>query len=73
MLDVQGRVDVDAGADQLLRVLPALRMPALGRVRMGQLVEQDDARTARERCVEIELLERLTAIGILRRGSVSIP
>ena len=58
MLDVESRVDVDAGLQQLQRVLPALRVTGSRGVRVGQLVEQQQLRPARQRGVEIELAQR---------------
>ena len=52
----------DAGVEQLLDVLPALRMPAVGRVGVGELVDDDQLGLARERRVEIEFLERAAAV-----------
>lgn len=42
MLDVQRRVDVD-GLEQVLDVLPALGVPALREVAVGELVDQNQA------------------------------
>ena len=42
MLDVDRGDDVDAGVQQLLDVLPALRVPGAGDVRVRQLVDQRD-------------------------------
>ena len=63
VLDVHGGPDLDAGLAQLLHILPALRMPAAGRVAVGEFVEQQDRRPARQRGVEVELLQLLAAIG----------
>ena len=63
VLHVQRRVHVDAGVEQLEDVLPALGMAPAGRVRVRQLVDQDHLRLARERRVEVELLEIDAAMG----------
>ena len=57
MLDVDRRVDVDAGIEQLLHVLVALGMPAARDVGMRQLVDQDQVRSPFQRGVDIELVE----------------
>ena len=44
VLDVERRVDVDAGGQELLDVLPALGVPRARRVRVGQLVDEDERR-----------------------------
>ena len=66
VLDVERRVDVDPGVEQLLDVLPALRVPRACGVRVRELVDQEQARLAREGGVEVELLERRC------RGSVHL-
>jgi hypothetical protein len=58
MLDVEGRPDVDARGEQLLRVLPALRVARAGGVRMRQLVEKEQRRATRQRRIEVELGQR---------------
>ena len=44
VLDIDGRIDVDAGIEQLLDILVALGMPAAGDVGMRELVDQDQVR-----------------------------
>ena len=63
VLHVHRRVDVDAGVEQLLDVLPALRVARAGRVGVRELVDDDQAGLARERGVEVELLELDAAVG----------
>ena len=63
MLDVHRRPDVDAGADQLLDVLVALRVAAFGRVGVRQFIDDDDAGPARERGVDVEFFEIVALIG----------
>ena len=46
MLDIDRGVDIDAGGEQLLHILPALLVPGAGGVGMGQFVHQDDLRLA---------------------------
>ena len=62
MLDVEGAVHVDAGREQLRHVLPALRVARAGRVRVGQLVDQDQRRTAGEGGVQVELAQAGAAV-----------
>ena len=58
VLDVERRVDVDAGGEQFVDVLPALRVTRAGRVGVRQFVDQNERRPARERRVEVEFLDR---------------
>jgi hypothetical protein len=62
MLDIQARHHVDARVQQFLHVLPALVVPATGHDGMGQLIHQDDLRTAGEHGQHVHLLERRPAI-----------
>jgi hypothetical protein len=62
VLHVQCRVHVDAGREQLEHVLPALRMARARGVRVRQLVDQQQPRTARERGVEVQLHQRDAAM-----------
>ena len=74
VLDVERRVDVDAGVEQLVDVLPALRVARAGGVGVGQLVDQDERGPAREGGVEVELLRRGAAVlDELRGGRISSP
>ena len=57
MLDVERRPDADARVEQLLHVLPALRMPAVRSVGVGELVDDDQLGLARQRRVQIKFLE----------------
>ena len=67
VLDVQRRPDVDAGIEQLLDVLPALRMArrrlAADEVRVRELVDEQDSGPALQRRVEVELLAHHAAVG----------
>ncbi len=58
VLDVERRVDVDAGGEQLLDVEVALRVAAARRVGVGELVDEDEARAALEHRVEVHLVEQ---------------
>ena len=62
MLDVEGGVDVDAGGQQFLDVLPALGVARARRVGVGVFVEQQQGGTATQRCVEVELHQLAAAI-----------
>ena len=57
MLDVDRRVDVDAGAEQLLHVEISLGMAAPGSIRVCELVDQHQLGPALQDRVEIHLLE----------------
>ncbi len=57
VLHVDRRVDVDPGLEQLADVLPALQVTRARGVGVGQLVDEDELRLAREGGVEVELLE----------------
>ena len=62
MLDVERGPDIDAGVEQLLDVLPALGMPAVGSVGVSELVDDDQLGLARQRRVEIEFLDRAATV-----------
>jgi hypothetical protein len=49
VLDVERRIDVDAGIEQLLDVVPALRMTRAFGVGMRKLVDENERRAALER------------------------
>ena len=57
VLDVHGGDHVDARVEQLLDVLPALRVPRAGRVGVGELVDERDLGLAGEHRVEVHLVE----------------
>ena len=63
VLDVERRVNVDAGGEELLDVLVALGMAAARRVGMGQFVDQSDLRVTRQDGVEVHLVERAALVG----------
>ncbi len=62
MLDVQRRPDIDAGVEQLLDIEPALGMAAVGRIGVGELIDDDQLRLPRQGGVEIEFLQYASAI-----------
>lgn len=62
MLDVERRPDMDTRIEQLFRILPALRMPAFGRIAMGEFVEDQEFGTAHQSPIQIELLQLASAI-----------
>ena len=62
MLDVERRPDADARVEQLLDVLPALRMPAVRSVGVGELVDDDQLGLALERRVQIKFVERAAVV-----------
>ncbi len=55
VLDVDRRVDVDAGDEQFFDVHPAFRMARARMIAVRQFVDADHARTAPERRVDVEL------------------
>ena len=63
VLDVHRRVDVDAGVEQLVDVLPPLCVARARDVGVRELVDDDERGLARERGVEVELLQLDAAIG----------
>jgi hypothetical protein len=62
MLDVERRPDADACIEQLLNVLPALRMPAVGSVGVGEFVDDDQLGLARQSRVQIKFVEGAAVI-----------
>ena len=62
VLDVERGVDVDAGVEQLLDVVPALGMARAFDVGVRELVDQDDGGVALQRRVEIELANLRAAV-----------
>ena len=62
MLDVDRGVDVDAGGEQLFHVLPALGMARAGDIGVREFVHQQQRRLARERRVEVELVQAGAAV-----------
>ena len=62
MLDVERRPDINAVTQDFLDVLIALGMDEARRVRVRELVDQQQFWLARNRCFDIELHERATPI-----------
>ena len=48
VLDIDGRIDIDACRQQLLDILPTLRMLGAGCVGVSQFIDQQQRRTARQ-------------------------
>ncbi len=63
VLNVDGGVDVDAGRENLLDVLPALGVPGPRGVRVGQFIEEEERRLAREGAVQVEITQHGAAVG----------
>jgi len=63
MLDIQGRHDVDAGAEQLVHILPALVAAATGNVAVGQFVHQGHGRLAGQDRIGIQFPEGGVPVG----------
>ncbi|KPY58025.1 RNA helicase [Pseudomonas syringae pv. spinaceae] len=73
VLDVDGGIDVDAGREQFLNVLPAFGVPAAGRIGVRQFVDQHQARRRLEQRVEVHFFEGHAAVfgaqqGLLRQA-----
>ena len=62
VLDVDRRDDGDARVEDLLDVLPALRISAARCVRVGELVDENDVRFAFDHGVDIEFVEACSAV-----------
>ena len=62
VLDVDGRIDIDAVARHFLDIEIALGMTAARRVGVGEFIDQHDLRPARDDRIEIHLLEPLALI-----------
>ena len=58
MLDIDRGVDVDAGGQQLLHILPAFFMAGARRVGVGQFVHQGDLGLSFQHRIEIQFEER---------------
>ncbi len=58
MLDVDRRVDVDAGIEQLDHVLPTTLVAAAGHVAVRQFVDQRQLRPAREQRIQVQFVQR---------------
>ncbi len=69
MLNIERRVNVDAGRQQFLDIEVALGMAAAGRVRMGQLVHQRDLGATPENGVEVHLFKDVPVIVDLQSGN----
>ena len=55
MLDVEGGENVNAGVEQLGHVLVAFGVAAVGRVGVGELIHQRQARAARQHGVQVHV------------------
>jgi hypothetical protein len=62
MLDIEGGVDVDAGGEHLLDVLPALLVAVLADVAVGEFVDQRELLTPGDERVEIHLVQEPPAV-----------
>ena len=67
VLEVDRRDDADAAIEQVFDILPALRIAAAGRIVVGQLVDQANARMAAEECRKVDHLVGLAAVPFLDR------
>jgi hypothetical protein len=73
MLDVDGRVDVDPGGEDVGNVLVALGVLEPGRVGVRELVDQAQLRSAVEDAREVHLYEIQIAIRRVARGDARQP
>jgi hypothetical protein len=73
VLDVDGRVHVDAGFQQFEHVLVALEMAHAGRVGVGQFVDQHQLRFPRQDGVQVHFLQHRPAIFDFAPWRCSIP
>jgi hypothetical protein len=63
MLDVESRVDVDPGGEQFLDIHVALGMPALRRIAVRKLVDQNEARLPGQNGVKVHFGKCMGLIG----------
>ena len=71
MLNIDRGVDIDAQIQQLFDIEIALRMAAAGRIGVGELIDQDELRTARDDGVQIHLVEgSAVIINVLARNDL---
>ena len=63
VLDVDGRIDVDAMRQQFLDVEIALGVTGARRIGVGEFIDQRKLRAACNQRVDVHLLERLVAVG----------
>jgi hypothetical protein len=68
MLDIDRRDHVDARAEQLLDILPALLVRRAGHVAVRELVDERHLRGAGQHRVQVHLLEGRAAVGAPRPG-----
>ncbi len=62
MLDVERRVDVDAGREQLLDIHVTFGVPAAGRVAVGKLVDEDKLWLPPQDGIEVHFLEPMSLV-----------
>ena len=62
VLDVDGRVDVNAAAQKLFNVEIALWVTAAGRIGMGKFIDKHDLGTAGDNAVKVHLLKPLAFV-----------
>ena len=65
MLDIERRVHIDAGVQQFLDVLPALRVTGARHVAVRQFVDQDERRVQHQRVVQVEFRQGPATAGDL--------
>ena len=73
VLDVDRRVNVDAGGKKFLDILIALRMAAARRVRVRKLIDQNQARRPLKNGVDVHLAQGAAFIGHVTPGNDFMP
>ena len=58
VLDIDGGIDMDAGSQQFLDILPSFWVSAAGGVAMGEFVDQNETGLAPKSRVEVELFQQ---------------
>ncbi len=62
VLDVDRAVDIDAGVEQFLHILPAPLVAAAGRVAVGELIDQHQRRAPCQQRVQVHFVEDAAAV-----------
>src|ERR1019366_191479 len=62
MLDVDRRPNIYTGIEQFFDILPALGVPAVGRIGVSEFIDNDEFRLARQGSVDVEFLDDSASI-----------
>ena len=71
MLDIQRRINIDAGGENLFHILPAFRVPTAFGIRMGEFIYQQQVWMPSQRGIQIELAQCHAAIRHAARFQLS--